>query len=87
MCTIPALSNTSAPQPDSQSGTTWSGVVDFRHPTRPGFVQCRRLPMFDSDGGRPSFNGRFPLRDWQEMYSRENKLLLGTFSSVLSRTG
>ena len=61
------------PQQGSQSGTTWSGVVDFRHPTRPGFVQFRRLPMFESGGGRPGFHGRFPLRDWQEMYRRENK--------------
>ena len=61
MCTMAAPSNTSASTTGSQSGTTWSGVVDCRHHTRPDFVQCRRLPMFEVDGGRPGFHGQITL--------------------------
>ena len=57
MCTMAALSNTSAPTTGSQPGTTWSGVVDCRHPTRSTLVQYRRDPMFEVDGGRPGFHG------------------------------
>ena len=66
------------PQPGHNQELLGLVLLTCRHHTRPDFVQCRRLPLFEIDGGRPGFRGRitrvwFPLHDWQEMYSRESK--------------